>query len=188
MNRRRAPTRAAAAVVVAAVVIVVAGCTSTDSEADASPAPSATSASPTPKASEAAVAVSPVEYWNANPATAPEGFAARDVILDVRGTGPGPVQMPDLSAYASVQLVFSCASSHSYWLTLVGSEPKEAITTGGTDCKGTTGWNTYTALSLPASITTGPAIVRINTGQDVAYDLSVMGTRTDQVQDAQPSQ
>lgn len=134
------------------------------------------------------MAVSPVEYWSANPATAPADFATQDVIFDVRGTGPGPVQMPDLSAYATVQLVLSCATSHSYELVLVGSEPEESITTGGTDCEGTTGWGTYTALSLPASITDGPAIVKVDTGQDVAYDLSVLGTRKDQVQDGQPSQ
>lgn len=166
---------------------VLAGCTSPKSEADPSPAPSATSASSTSKPSEPAVAVSPAEYWSANPGVAPTEFAAQDVVFDVRGTGPGPVQMPDLSAYATVQLVLSCATSHSYELVLVGSKPEESITTGGTDCKGTTGWNTYITPTLPASITDGPAIVKVDTGQDVAYDLSVLGTRTDQVQDGQPT-
>ena len=174
--------------VVAAVVTVVAGCTSPDGEVDPSPAPSSTSASSTPEPSEAAVAVSPVEYWSAHPDVAPAGFATQDVILDVRGTGPGPVQIPDLSAYATVVLVLSCATPHSYRLVLVGSEPKESITTAGTNCEGSTGWNTYATPPLPPSITTGPAIVEVDTGADVAYNLSVLGTRTDQVQDAQPTQ
>lgn len=167
---------------------MVAGCTSSDGEADASPAPSSTSASSTPEPSEPAVAVSPAEYWTANPDVAPAEFAMQDVVFDVRGTGPGPVEIPDLSAYATVQLVLSCATSHSYELVLVGSKPEESITTGGTDCEGTTGWGTYITPTLPASITDGPAIVKVDTGQDVAYDLSVLGTRTDQVQDGQPTQ
>ena len=174
--------------VVTAVVTMVAGCTSPKSEADPSPAPSSTSASSTSKPGGAAAAVSPAEYWSAHPDAAPAGFATQDVILDVHGTGPGPVKMPDLSAYVTVQLVLSCATSHSYRLVLVGTEPEESITTAGTNCQGTTGWNTYATPPLPASIAGGPAIVKVDTGADVAYDLSVLGTRIDQVQDAQPTQ
>ena len=118
------------------VLIALGGCTSAPTASNGSSTVSAGSSSApsvTPSPTDTAPQ-SAVSYWSEHPDLAPAGFTDEDVILDVTGTGPTNMQLPDLRSYTSVRLVLRCAAPEKYELTLVGSSTTQGIVTGGTNC------------------------------------------------------
>ena len=140
--------------------------------------PPRTTASPSPSATTDAPPTSAAALWGENPGLAPDGLDRQDLVLDATGVGPGAVELPDLGGCTEVLLALRCSRSHAYELTLVGSEPADAVVSGGTDCSygDAPGTNTYLTPPLPASITAAPSVVRVRPGAGVAYALSVFGT------------
>lgn len=163
------------------VLVALGGCTSAStanngSSTDSAGSSSAPSVTPSPSDTAPQSAAS---YWSQHPNLAPVGFADEDVILDVTGTGPTNVRVPDLRSYTSVRLVLRCTAPEKYELTLVGSITTQGIVTGGTNCGvDSGGLNSYVTPRLPASISGSPSVVKVETGANVVYALSVLGVRS----------